>query len=291
MSNRSKSLRALIGVATVGILPLGAQERVMLKDADEKIGLRIHSVNRSSGGRVETEGAGAGSAGSATVAVTRTRQIERRYLPDPLGGKLRYHFVRDQVASQVDGESRQAPGPLHGKRVTGTRNGAGNWVFDIEGGVAVGDQVEELDLLGAFENKRWQPNRMVQVGDSWDFTPRFIRQTLKRDLPASEAVGVMKLREIGKAADGSRQAVIDCVIHGGGEQATGGGLRKADATLSGVMTVNLDRPGELRLRLSGTLVSGAEVGAARSTAKMPLTMTLETTPLPAGPGAPGVPIE
>lgn len=275
-------------VVATGAMPLAAGEGVLLKDPDEKIGVRIQSVNQSSGGQVRTDGV---EGASATVSMTRTRQFERRFLPDALGGKLHYRILRDSIVSQLDGETTPTRGPLDGKLVVGTRNGAGNWVFDIEGAPAVGEQVAELDLLGAFENKRWLPGRVVKVGDSWDFTPRFIRHSLRRDLPGSEAVGVMKLREVGKAADGSRQAVIDCVIRGGGQQAAGDKVRQADANLSGVMTVNLDRPGELSIRLRGTLVSGARVGSAGSTARMPLTMNLSMTPLPPGPGAPGVPVE
>ena len=154
MLNNGSRWSAGTMVVLMAAMPAMGDEWILLKDPDEKISVRIESVNSMAGGQVSTEGAGGAK---ATVGVTRKRLFERRYLGTALGGELRYRILRDEITSTVDGQSTVEEAPLNGKMVSGQRNSAGNWVFSLENGTALGPQVEELELLGAFENKRWLP--------------------------------------------------------------------------------------------------------------------------------------
>jgi len=255
-----------------------AGESVMLANPDEKLALKIEASTGTKGGTVTRSGA-AGSV-SQTVDITRTRLVERTMKPDATGGEVTCRILKDRIVTAVDGKSESTAGPLDGKVATGLRNGAGNWTFTLADQTASGDVVQQLEELAGFENRKWLPGRMVAVGETWNFTPWFIHHSLQRDIPNPQVVGMMKLREIGKAPDGSRQATIDCFIRGGGEtKGPDGGGAKAEGGLKGVLIVNLDQPSRMRMDLTGNLETGSEVKAGTTSASLPLTMSVTIEPL------------
>lgn len=270
-------LRALLATALFSG-PLAAAESVLLADPDVKLGLKIEASTVSKNGRTVTTGAGGSN--TRSVDITRTRQLQRTMAPDATGGEVTYRILKDHITTVVDGKKENTTAPLDGKVATGLRNGAGNWTFTLADGTATGEAVEQLEILAGFENRRWLPNRKVEVGESWNFAPNFIRASLKRDIPNPQVMGTMKLRQIGKAPDGTRQAIIDCFIRGGGQkELPQGGGAQADGGLTGNLTVNLDQPGRMRFHLVGKLATGAEDGSGTARAMMPLTLTLKTDPL------------
>lgn len=250
----------------------------MLKDFPVELPLRIESVSVSKGGAVETSG-GEG-AGTASISVTRRRLIERRHGDNALGGRLSYAVKEDRMISSVNGAEQSEPGPLDGLTLLGDKDSLGRWVFSPRSGSLVGSASSELDLLAAFENHRWLPGKEVEIGESWRFTPGFIRASLRRDVASAQVAGVMVLRAVEKRSDGTRQAVIDCSIRGGGrEESEPGKEVSADGVLVGVMTVNLDKPGLVTWHLAGTLRSAVSKGAREGRAKVPVEITLNIRPL------------
>ncbi|WP_226895705.1 hypothetical protein [Luteolibacter marinus] len=269
-------LSALLG--TVVVSALNAAESVMLAEPDVKLGLKIEATTSAKGGKAISSGA-AGTT-EQTVDVSRHRVIQRTMHPDAIGGEVTYRFLQDRIITVVDGKTESSSGALDGKVAKGLRNGAGNWTFTLADGTATGDEVGQLELAGGFENRHWLPGKKVEVGESWNFSPNFIRSSLKLDLPAPEVSGVMTLREIGKAPDGGRQAIIDLFIRGGGKEfLPDGGVKKADGGLTGNLTVNLDRPGQMRMHLTGKLATGSREGGESAGALLPLTMSVKIDPM------------
>lgn len=266
-----------VGVAVV-TGSASAEDFYLLKEAPETMALRIDTTTISRGGVVKSSAPGVAT--QKAVGVTRHRLIQRRFLEDALGGKVFYKILLDEVATNLGGTVERVTAPLSGKTAVGMKNAAGNRTFVLEDGVAMGEAVQDLKAIGTLENRRWLPGRKVKVGETWEFVPAFIRGTLRRDLPTAVVVGMMTLRSVETTSAGIRQAVIDCSIRGGGEEARPGQkVIAAEVLLSGNLVVNLDQPGNMTIRLTGNVITGARVGAAKSKVKMPLTMTLKISPL------------
>jgi len=265
-------------VLAVLVSPLLAEERYLLKGPAADLGLSLRGTTVSKGGVAETHDAAGDHA--SRVELTRERIWQRLYLADGPRGKVSYRIIKDRISTGLDGAGESHDGPLSGHVAVGEKNGAGNWVFELGDDVPDAEQRRELELLGLFENRRWLPGEEVALGESWKFTPGFLRGTLRRDLPHAEMIGLMTLRKVETNARGERQAVIDCVIRGGGEEHdAAGGEHDAEALLSGNLTVNLERSGEMSFHLTGALVTGAREGGVVSRVRMPVTMKLEMSPL------------
>ncbi|WP_035603383.1 hypothetical protein [Haloferula sp. BvORR071] len=255
-----------------------AEESVMLANPDEKLALKIQATTGTKGGIVTRSGAK--DTLRQSVDITRTRVVERTMKPDSTGGEVTCRFLQDRITTAVDGKSETSAGPLDHKVAAGLRDAAGKWIFTLADRPATGDVVQQLDELAGFENRKWLPGRRVAVGETWNFTPWFISSSLQRDIPNPQVVGIMKLRELGKAADGSRQATIDCVINGGGEtEAPDGSIAKAEGGLKGLLIVNLDQPARMRMDLVGRLKTESEQKAGSTSASLPLNLSVTIEPL------------
>ncbi|MEP4078128.1 hypothetical protein [Haloferula sp.] len=266
---------SLLGTAS---LPLAAAELVLLKDPDPQMALKIESSTEAKGGRSETKDA-TGQA-RQSIDITRTRLIHRTMHPDAIGGEVSYRIFRDGITTTLNGKPSIKSGGLEGRTAKARKNGAGNWTFSIPGASAFGEAAGDLEMLGGFENRKWLPGRKVAIGESWNFAPNFIRRALQRDVPNPQVIGIMKLRKVEKAADGTRQAVIDCYIRGGGSNTlVDGAVAEAETGLAGTLTVNLDQPGLMKLYLSGRLNTGTSNARGSARAVMPLNMSVKISPL------------
>ncbi|MFC7339177.1 hypothetical protein ACFQY0_18430 [Haloferula chungangensis] len=273
------------GIVCAASLPALASESVLLKEPDPKLGLEISSSTAAEGGVAETSS----SAGHTTqsISITRERLIRRTMRPDGIGGVVSYHILRDAIHTSINGTSTSKTGDLEGKTATAGKNGAGNWSFSLPEASVYGEAAKDLEMLGAFENRKWLPGRKVAIGETWNFNPTFIRRALQRDVPNPQVIGIMKLRKVDKAPDGSDQAIIDCFIRGGGEKTmSDGSVADAETGLAGTLTVNLDQPGRMRLYLSGRLNTGTVKGGETARAIVPLNMSVKINPLPLAPPTP-----
>jgi hypothetical protein len=261
--------------------PLYAIESVFLKDPDPNLALKIESSTVAKGGRAETTGA-AGTT-QQSIDITRERLIYRTLLPDAIGGEVSYRILRDAITTSINGSSKSKTGGLEGKTAKALKNGAGNWTFSLADAIAYGEAADDLEMLGAFENRKWLPGRKVAIGESWNFNPSFIRRALQRDVPNPQVIGIMKLRKVEKARDGTRQAIIDCYIRGGGDTTLAdGSVADAETGLAGNLTVNLDQPARMRFYLSGKLDTGTTQGTQTARATIPLSMSVKISPLTTG---------
>jgi hypothetical protein len=251
---------------------------VLLSDPPSALGLSIESVTESIGGEAKiTKGEGTQA---TKISLMRSRSFERRHQGDPNGGKVVYRILIDRVMTSASGEASQHPSLLEGFTLNAMKGNDGKWLFTPESGNIQGDAVTEVELLEAFENRRWMPGRVVEVGDSWPFTPGFIQGTLRKDLRSAKASGLMKLIAVQKLEDGTRQAVIECSITGGGREERGvAQVAAAQLSLSGKVVVNIDRPGIIVCNLSGRMASGVKSGTTEKEVEMPVSLKLKISPL------------
>ncbi|WP_353415644.1 hypothetical protein [Haloferula helveola] len=273
--------RLLVRLAAGPVMVMGlglAEDTYPLQEPPVETPLAVETISVAKG--VTTTRTVDGKVMRHTADVVRWREWDRTFTDDALGGIVRYRMKRDEIATKVNGEESKTDGPLAGKIALGRKTGAGNRTFSLSERTAVGDQVDELVAMASIENRNWLPNRHVKIGETWEFTPQFVRAALRRDVPNSVAVGLAELVDVKKLPDGSREALVKLVIRGGGEAAKGpNNVVGAEGLISGNLTVNLERPGELVLRLNGTLVSEAQVGDADSIARVPITLRFESKPL------------
>lgn len=281
MSRMSKLLfrSALCGsILCAASITLSAAESVLLKEPDPSLALKIVTSTVAKGGQAKTTG----TAGQTTqlIDITRERLIQRTMQPDAIGGEVSYRILRDAISTSVNGTPSAKTGDLEGKTAKARKNGAGNWTFSLPAGTAYGEAAGDLEMLGGFENRKWLPGRKVAIGESWNFNPTFIRRALQRDVPNPQVIGIMKLRKIDKAPDGTKQAIIDCFIRGGGEKTQAdGSVADAETGLAGTLTVNLDQPGRMSFYLSGRLNTGTTKGGDSARAIIPLNMSVKLSPI------------
>lgn len=252
-----------------------AVETVMLADPEPSLALHIEGSTLSRSGEVAVRGGAESSIRG--IGLTRERMLDRSMKPGANGGVITYQIIRDRLTRQEAGDPVVTRQPLDGTTATGRRDGSGRWLFFPAGKRVPGD-VEELEFLTAFENRRWLPGRAVAIGETWEFPAEFIRRSLQRDIPQPEVVGMMKLREIGKNPAGQRQAIIDCVIRGGGGKSLPRGGAEAEGKLSGTLIVDLEKPGTMRLQLTGQFTISTQSGAESSRSVLPLTLMVKIEP-------------
>ncbi len=252
-----------------------AAESIVLADPDPALALHIEATTISRSGEVAVRGAEESSIRG--IGLTRERVLDRSMKPGAAGGIVTYQIVGDRLTRQEAGKPAVTRQPLDGTSATGRRDPSGRWRFSPAGKRVPGD-VEELEFLTAFENRRWFPGRAVAIGETWEFPAEFIRRSLQRDIPQPEVAGLMKPREIGKNPAGHRQAVIDCVIRGGGNAPLPGGEAGAEGQLSGTLIVDLEQPGTMRLQLTGHLTTTARRGADSTRIALPLTLMVRIEP-------------
>lgn len=260
--------------------PASAAETYLLKEPDEKLGLKVKTLSVLKGATTSLRVSGQEKAGHR-ADVVRSREWRRIFEADALGGQVFYEMLRDETGASLDGDEQRVAGPLHGEIAVGRRNGAGNWTFALKEGTATGKQVDELKAMEAIENRRWLPGREVAIGETWEFTPRFIRDTLRRDVTSAVAVGLMELVAVEPKPGGGRVARIKVVVRAGGKDfKSRGETVGAEGALTGEMSVELDRPGAMVLSLKGTVVSEAHEGGSDAVARIPVTLRFESEPLP-----------
>lgn len=246
----------------------------MLADPDPALPLRVEASTFSRNGEVTVRGAGESSVRG--IGITRDRVLERAARPTASGLVVTCRILSDRLTRRTGGEPVVTRQPLDGMTATGRRDASGRWRFAPEGRRVPGD-VEQLEFLDAFENRGWLPGRKVAVGDSWEFPAAFIRRSLENEIAHPEVVGLMKLREISRDEAGRRSAIIDCVIRGGGG-AEGTAGTAADGKLSGTLIVDLEKPGAMRLQLTGqfTILTRRDGGSVRS--ELPITLMVKIEP-------------
>ena len=267
-------LIALLSQASAGITfgPVRGQ-------AGESVRLVTHS--ETTGGTIERTVSGKSSKG--TISIIRDRELVWTFR-DPAADGTRRGMVRVPkitTVSTINIEGKQEKStddsPLTGKMFSMSKSPAGDWKFELDGSVPLARMQAEIDELKVYLKRDWYPAREVNVGDSWEFDPAWVKLIIEKDLANAQTIGTMRLRQVRKTA--SRQlAVIDVTIRSsGGDFKADGSQASATVDLTGQVVVNLDTMLDESLELKGTVTTGVRKAAESTTVKLPVTLTATKT--------------
>lgn len=150
-------------------------------------------------------------------------------------------------------EKTEDRSPLNGSMFAMSRTPKGDWTFELDGTIPRQRIRNEIDELTVYLKRRWYPERVVGIGDSWEFDPAWIRMILQKDLEKAKLIGTMKLRQIRHTAK-KDIAVIDISVRGsGGDFQADGTEQRAKIELKGQVMVDLKTMLDESLELEGVL--------------------------------------
>jgi hypothetical protein len=267
-------MMSAVALATVVVAHGGVKLGKVKLKAGQRVRLTVRS--EAENGRLETRGPDGNSA--AVMKVLRERDIVWTMMNRAADGSPRvmvripkFVTISTLIVNGVP-DVRTVASPLTGKLVEATRKPDGTWTF-LSDGSPIGEMAkEETSELAAYQSSQWFPDRMVEVGESWEFEPKWIKLVLQRDLRDALVVGTMTLREVRRTM-ASQTAVVNMIIRSSGSK-TDKEFRETTATvdLKGQAVIDLKTMLYESLELVGTFRSQVSDGAKRTIVTLPLTM-------------------
>jgi hypothetical protein len=221
--------------------------------------IRMVSRSESKGGTVEVTKNGRTSNG--TIRVSRERDLSWTFRAPEADGTRRGMVSVAKITTfssvKLDGkeEKSEDTSPLVGKMFAMSKTPAGDWKFQLDGSIPRQRIQKEIDELTVYLKRQWYPERVVNVGDSWEFDPAWIRMIIEKDLQNAQTIGTMKLRQIRRSAD-KETAIIDVSVRStGGDFRADGSEARAQVELTGQVAVNLRTMLDESLELKGVIVT------------------------------------
>ena len=266
-SQSGVTLLALVSSASAGITfgPVRGQP-------GESIRLVTHS--ETTGATIERTAAGKTSKGS--ISITRDRELVwtfRSPAPDNTRrGMVRVPKITTTSLIQIDGKKEKSTdnSPLTGKMFAMSKSPTGEWKFELDGSIPLTRVQNEIEELTVYLKRDWYPTREVNVGDSWEFDPAWVKMIIEKDLSKAQTIGTMKLRQI-RHAETRQIAVIDITIRStGADFHSDGSQSGASIELTGQVTVNLNTMLDESLELKGTVTSSSNKPGESSKMKLPV---------------------
>lgn len=248
--------------------------------------VRMVAHTETKGGTIETSREGKSRTG--TMRVTRDREIVWTLRdPDP-GGQLRVmaRIPRFQSVSVINfgsgDDTRSEESPLAGKLIAASRDKQGEWKFELDGTPLGQRGRAELEELAAYQNRKWFPDHEVNVGDSWEFDPAWIKLVVERDLSKAQTIATMKLSQIRRSWT-KETAVIDVSVRSTGKEWRADGRETgASIALAGKMVVNLATMLDEQLELDGTVQSSTRKGIESTKVSLPLRLEVRKSVVKGG---------
>lgn len=261
------ALLALVSSASAGITfgPVRGQP-------GESVRLVTHS--ETSGGTIERTVAGKTING--TIAIIRDRELVWTFrAPATDGtrrGMVRVPKITTSSVVKIAGKEEKSTdsSPLTGKMFAMSKSPTGDWKFELDGSVPLTRVRQEIEELTVYLKRDWYPAREVNVGDSWEFDPAWVKMIIEKDLSKAQTIGTMRLRQI-RHAETRQIAVIDVTIRStGADFHSDGSESGASIELTGQVTVNLDTMLDESLELKGTVISSSSKAGESTKAKLPV---------------------
>ncbi len=268
------TLLALVSSASAGITfgPVRGQP-------GESVRLVTHS--ETTGGTIERTAAGKTSNGS--ISISRDRELVwtfRAPAPDATRrGMVRVPKITTSSLIQIDGKKEKSTdnSPLIGKMFAMSKSPTGDWKFELDGSIPLTRVQHEIEELTVYLKRDWYPAREVNVGDSWEFDPAWVKMIIEKDLSKAQTIGTMRLRQV-RNTEKRRVAVIEVSIRStGADLRPDGSESDAAVNLSGEVLVNLDTMLDEALELKGSITSTYIKGAESTTTKLPIRMLATKT--------------
>lgn len=238
--------------------------------------IRLVTFSETKGGTVQRKGLD--KTVSGTMEITRERDLVWTFrAPAEDGtrrGMVRVPKLTTTTRSVMNGKEEKTTdqSPLTGKMFAMSKAPAGDWNFELDGSLQISRVQSEIEELKVYLKRDWYPNRVINVGDSWEFDPAWIRMVIERDMSKAQTIGTMRLRQI-RNTETRRVAVIEVSIRStGADVRPDGSESDAAVNLSGEVLVNLETMLDEALELKGTITSTYIKGAETTTMKLPIRM-------------------
>jgi len=238
--------------------------------------VRLITHSETHGGTIEKTLDGKTSRGS--IEIIRDRELIwtfRQPAEDgTLRGMVRVPKTTAATKTTIDRktENLNDVSPLTGKMFAMTKPPKGEWSFQLDGSVPLSETRAEIDSMKVYLKRDWYPTHEVQLGDSWEFDPIWIKMIIERDLDKAQTIGTMSLRQIRRSTS-TQTAVIDIAIHSsGGDFHRDGTEVNATVELSGQVIVNLGTMLDESLTLKGTVTTTTDRVSESSKIKLPISL-------------------
>jgi len=248
-----------------------------------KPGQSIRLVTRSEtpGGTLQKSIGGKSSAG--TILLTRERELVWTFR-DPAADGTRRGMVKVTKISTtsktvIDGrtENLSDASPLVGKMFAMSKSLKGDWKFELDGSVPLVRVQKEIDELKVYLKRDWYPARDLNVGDTWEFDPAWVKMVVQRDFSNAQTIGTMRLRQVRNSFT-RRLAVIDISIQSTGAKfQSDGSSGEGTIDLTGQVTVNLDTMLDESLELKGTITTQSSKAGEKTQMKLPVRLVATKT--------------
>lgn len=249
--------------------------------------VRLVSHSETTGGTIERTIAGKTTRG--TLTVIRDRELVWTFrAPAADGtkrGMVRVPKLTSYTKSVITGKEDKVidSSPLTGKMFALSKSPSGEWKFELDGSVPFTRVANEIEELTVYLKRDWFPAREVNLGDSWEFDPAWVKMIIEKDLAKAQTIGTMSLRQI-RRGEKRQVAVIDVAIRStGADFQADGSEAAASIELSGQVTVNLDTMLDESLELKGTLTSTSSKPGESTKVKLPVRLTVTKSFVKDGP--------
>jgi hypothetical protein len=238
--------------------------------------VRLVSLAESRDGTVQVTKDGRTSNG--TIRIIRERNMSWTFRAPEADGTLRGMVSVAKIASSssvtLNGKEEKSEdhSPLNGMMFAMSKPPSGDWKFELDGSIPRQRIQNEIEELTVYLKRRWYPERVVKVGDSWEFDPAWIRMVIQNDLKNAQIIGTMRLRQVRHTAQ-KDIAVIDVSVRSsGGDFKADGSESKIQLELTGQVAVNLMTMLDESLELKGTVVSSTGTPGNYKTVTLPLSL-------------------
>ena len=240
--------------------------------------VRLVSNSETPGGTVAKTSGGRNQRG--TIMARQSRDLVWTFRADAPDGTRRGMVKVNDLSSSsevvIEGKSEKTAdsSPLKGKLFALSKAPAGEWKFELDGSVPMTRVTHEITELTHYLKREWFPDRSVEIGDSWEFDPAWVKAVIQKDLANAKTIGTMRLRQVRRTTD-RETAVIDISIRStGSDYRPDGSQSSAAIELDGQMTVNLATMLDELLELKGTVTTGSGRVGESTAAKLPVKLVV-----------------
>ncbi|MCX6867967.1 MAG: hypothetical protein NTV46_17475 [Verrucomicrobia bacterium] len=276
MTRPSLTLSVLAIVAGIGPASAGITFGPVRSQPGESVRLVTHS--ETPGGTLERSLDGKPRKG--TITITRDRELTWTFR-DPAAdgtkrGMVRVTKLTTSSKSVIAGKEEKSTDsiPLTGKMFAMSKPPKGAWKFELDGSVPYTRVTNEIDELTVYLQRAWWPAREINLGDSWEFDPAWIKMIIEKDLAKAQTIGTMRLRQI-RRGEKRQIAIIDVTVRStGADFQADGSEASAAIELTGQITVNLDTMLDESLELKGTLTSNSSKPGESTKLKLPISLVV-----------------
>lgn len=239
--------------------------------------IRLVTHSETPGGNVQQSIAGRNTSG--TLSITRDREIIWTFRePGPDGtlrGMVRVPEIQTVTAVKIDGKEEKTTdrSPLSGMMFAMSKAPKGEWKFELDGSVPLSRVREEINELTVYLKRDWYPKREVNVGDTWEFDPTWVKHVIEKDLHRAQSIGTMRLRQVRRGFTGQFAMIDVSILSTGADYRADGSQMSASIELTGEVVVNLDTMLDEKLELKGKVTSSSRGRGESKTVTLPVKLT------------------